>query len=155
MTDAAYTISKLAAEFDITPRTLRFYEDKGLLKPARKGQNRIYSEADRARIAVILRGKRVGFTLDDIRELLELEALAGPRAQMTAVLSRLQERIETLGARRRDIDAAIEELQAGCEWLETKLADREPPEHLKKSARAFEALAKTRLESDLATMGSS
>jgi len=150
-----YSISKLAREFGITPRALRFYEDKGLIKPARRGQNRVYSEADRARVAIILRGKSVGFTLEEIKELLDLEKIEGLKTQMALTLTRLRERIEDLKERRRDIDAAIEELDAGCQWLETRLADREPPDHLKESARAFEALAKARLEADLATMGTS
>ena len=154
MTAQTYSISQLAAEFGITPRALRFYEDRGLLKPARSGQNRVYSAADRARLAIILRGKSVGFTLEEIRELLDLDQLEGLKTQMREAHRRLEQRINDLKQRRKDIDAAIDELKAGCEWLETKLADKEPPEELKRSARAFEALAKARLESDLATMGS-
>jgi len=154
MTRQTYTISQLAAEFEITPRALRFYEDRGLVSPGRAGQNRVYSEADRARVAIILRGKSVGFTLEEIKELLDLERLAGLKPQMQEALRRLEDRIVDLKQRRKDIDAAIKELQAGCEWLETRLADREPPEELKRSARAFEALARARLEADLATMGS-
>lgn len=150
-----FTISQLAREFGITARTLRFYEDKGLLAPARAGMSRVYSLEDRARLAVILRGKRVGFTLGEIKELLDLGALEGQKPQMAETLARLNDRIEALKDRRKDIDASIKELQAGCAWLESKLADREPPESLKQSARAFEALARARLEADLATMGSS
>lgn len=154
MTTQSYSISQLAAEFGITPRALRFYEDRGLLKPGRAGQNRVYSASDRARVAIILRGKSVGFTLEEIKELLDLERLEGLKSQMRETQRRLQQRIEDLKTRRKDIDAAIDELKTGCEWLETRLADREPPEDLKRSARAFEALARARLESDLATMGS-
>jgi DNA-binding transcriptional MerR regulator len=67
-----YTISELAREFQVTPRALRFYEDKGLLSPTRDGLNRVYSVRDRARLKLILQGKSVGFSLSDIREILDL-----------------------------------------------------------------------------------
>lgn len=72
-----YTISELAREFQVTPRALRFYEDKGLLSPTRDGLNRVYSTRDRARLKLILQGKSVGFSLSDIREILDLYTLEG------------------------------------------------------------------------------
>ncbi|WP_421792629.1 MerR family transcriptional regulator [Hyphobacterium sp.] len=143
---AEYSIRDLAAEFGVTARTLRFYEQKGLLNPGRRGASRVYAEADRARLVVILRGKRVGFSLDEIREMLDLEAItAQTPASINAVLSRFSARIEALHDQREDIDAAIEELNAGRTWLEDRLANREPSEEIKHRARAFEALATARM----------
>lgn len=144
--NAVYTIRELAERFDVTPRTLRFYEQKGLLRPERRGAQRLYSAADRARLSLILRGKRVGFSLDAIKEMLEIETLdSRPCAQMQIALVRFKDRIAVLERQRADIDAALGDLKAGCAWLEDRLADREPPEDVKRRARAFEALAQARL----------
>jgi len=144
--DAVFTIRDLAETFDVTPRTLRFYEQKGLLTPNRDGASRVYSAADRARLALILRGRRVGFSLDDIKEMLDLEAIdRSGRAQLEQAVERFRSRIEDLRRQRDDIDAAIDELEAGCTWMTERLADREPPEDVKRRARAFEALAAARL----------
>lgn len=143
---SSFTIRDLAAEFGVTARALRFYEQKGLLTPERRGAQRIYSAADRARLALILRGKRVGFALDEIKEMLDLEAIdSGGRAHLEESVKRFRERIGDLERQREDIDAAIEELEAGCRWMEERLADREPSEDLRKRLRAFEALAEARM----------
>ncbi|MEO1038822.1 MAG: MerR family DNA-binding transcriptional regulator [Pseudomonadota bacterium] len=143
---AEFTIRDLSETFGVTPRALRFYEQKGLLKPSRRGAMRLYSAADRARLALILRGKRVGFSLDEIKEMLEVETLdSRPFDQMQRALERFKARIETLQRQRSDIDAAIDELSAGCHWIQERLADREPPEDIKRRARAFEALAAARI----------
>ncbi|PHR60025.1 MAG: transcriptional regulator [Robiginitomaculum sp.] len=143
-----YSISQLATEFGVTARTLRFYEDKGLLRPTRSGQSRIYSAADRARLRLILRGKRVGFTLDEIREMMDLETLdSGGFIHLNTSLKRFRARIVALQQQRSDIDLSIAELEAGCAWLDARLVDREPSEEIKQNARAFEALALARLES--------
>lgn len=141
-----FTIRDLAAEFDVTARTLRFYEQKGLLNPGRKGASRVYSIADRARLVLILRGKRVGFSLDEIREMLDMEAITtqDPSA-LTDMLERFHDRIDALNSQREDIDAAIAELEAGRTWLEDRLANREPTDEIKHRARAFEALAAARM----------
>ena len=143
---SAFTIRDLAAEFDVTARTLRFYEQKGMLNPGRKGASRVYSITDRARLVLILRGKRVGFSLDEIREMLDMEAITtqNPSA-LTDMLDRFHERIDALNSQRQDIDAAIAELEAGRTWLEDRLANREPTEEIKHRARAFEALAAARM----------
>ncbi len=142
-----YSISELAAEFAVTARALRFYEDKGLLSPSRHGQARVYSAADRARLRLILRGKRVGFSLDEIGEMMNLESMgSGSPLHLNLALKRFGERIDALKQQRRDIDEAIAELETGRAWMQARLADMEPSDELKSRARAFEALARARLE---------
>lgn len=115
-----FSISDLSAEFGITPRALRFYEDEGLISPERRGLARIYSQRDRARLAWILRGKRVGFSLADIRQMIDLYDLGdGRRAQRAITIERCRERITTLQAQRTDIDAAILELEEFIDVIET------------------------------------
>ena len=122
-----FTIRQLCLEFGCTPRALRFYEDKGLLAPARQGLNRIYSYKDRARLQLILRGKRVGLPLAEIREILDLYEVDDTGAQQDArSLRKFQERIVALEAQRLDIDGAIEELKNGCVELEKRLAATRP-----------------------------
>ncbi|MGN6422981.1 MAG: MerR family transcriptional regulator [Asticcacaulis sp.] len=121
-----YSIRQLSKEFDVTARALRFYEDKGLIHPERKGQTRIYSPRDRARLQLILRGKRLGFSLVEIHEILDLYT---PKdhgvAQMRATLVKYRNQIETLKRQREDIDAAIKDMQDGCVWLETQIDELE------------------------------
>ncbi|SEK43507.1 transcriptional regulator, MerR family [Sphingomonas palmae] len=115
-----FSISDLSTEFGITPRALRFYEDEGLISPERRGLARIYSQRDRARLAWILRGKRVGFSLADIRQMIDLYDLGdGRRAQRAITIERCRERIATLQAQRTDIDAAILELEEFVAVIET------------------------------------
>jgi DNA-binding transcriptional MerR regulator len=122
-----FSIRQLCLEFKCTPRALRFYEDKGLLSPARDGMNRVYSYKDRARLQLILRGKRVGLSLHEIGEILALyEVDDGGAAQNAKSLAKFRERIVALEAQRRDIDHAIEELQRGCDTLEKHLAATRP-----------------------------
>jgi DNA-binding transcriptional MerR regulator len=106
-----FTIGDLAAEFGVTARALRFYEDAGLIAPERRGTQRIYAQRDRARLAWILRGKRVGFSLAEIREMIDLYDVGdGRAAQRSLTVERCRERIAALAAQRNDIDAAIDEL---------------------------------------------
>ena len=122
-----FTIRQLCLEFKCTPRALRFYEDKGLLTPARDGMNRVYSYKDRARLQLILRGKRVGLALAAIGEILDLyEMDDGGAAQNAKSLAKFQEQLVSLEAKRRDIDKAISELQDACEKLETHLSKTRP-----------------------------
>ncbi|MBX9795593.1 MerR family DNA-binding transcriptional regulator [Sphingomonas sp.] len=115
----AFSISDLCAEFGVTARALRFYEDEGLIAPERRGTVRIYSHRDRARLAWILRGKRVGFSLAEIRELLDLYDLGDGRAtQRSATIARCQDRIALLESQKRDIDAAIAELTDFIAYIE-------------------------------------
>lgn len=123
----SYSIRQLCLEFKCTPRALRFYEDKGLLSPAREGLNRVYNYKDRARLQLILQGKRVGLSLAEIGEILDLyEVDDGGAAQNAKSLAKFQEQLVALEAKRRDIDKAISELQDACEKLETHLAKTRP-----------------------------
>jgi len=120
----AFTITDLAREFAVTARTLRFYEDEGLLNPERRGTQRLYSRADRARLAWILRGRAVGFSLADIRELLDLYAPGeARRPQLEAALAKSRARIAALGAQRDAIDATIAELEQFCATLTDRMKE--------------------------------
>ncbi|MBB3981833.1 DNA-binding transcriptional MerR regulator [Sphingobium fontiphilum] len=106
-----YSISDLSEEFGVTARALRFYEDEGLIAPERQGLSRIYSRRDRARLAWILRGKRVGFSLSDIREMIDLyDADEEHEAQRRVTVEKCRARIALLEQQKQDIDAAIAEL---------------------------------------------
>ena len=142
--DRTYTISELAREFAVTPRALRFYEDKGLLTPRRDGMNRVYSHRDRGRLQMILRGKRVGLSLLEIKEILDLYKV-DQRAQAQTMLKRFKLRIVALEAQREDVDAAIEMLHDYIGQLEQVLAKPATPAAVG-AARAFEQEAKKRLE---------
>lgn len=143
-TERTYTISQLAREFEVTPRALRFYEDKGLLTPRRDGMNRVYSHRDRAKLQLILRGKRVGLSLIEIKEILDLYKV-DQRAQAQTALKKYQARIVALEAQREDIDAAIETLTDSIAKLERFLA-KPASSTAMANARAFEQEAKKRLE---------
>jgi DNA-binding transcriptional MerR regulator len=120
----AFSITDLSREFGVTSRTLRFYEDEGLLHPERRGSSRLYSRADRARLAWILRGRAVGFSLADIRELLDLYA-PGParRGQLEATLEKSRARINALMAQREAIDLTIAELEHFCDSITDRMKD--------------------------------
>ncbi|THD58253.1 MerR family DNA-binding transcriptional regulator [Phenylobacterium sp.] len=122
-----FTIRQLCQEFKCTPRALRFYEDKGLLSPARDGMNRVYSYRDRARVQLILQGKRVGLALAEIGEILDLYEVDDGGAQQAAKsLRKFQERIVALEQQRIDVDEQIRTLKAGCEAMEKRLAETRP-----------------------------
>jgi DNA-binding transcriptional MerR regulator len=121
--ERTFTIRQLCLEFKCTPRALRFYEDKGLLSPSRQGLNRIYAYQDRARLQLILRGKRVGLSLAEIREILQLyDKGDGGAKQNAKALTKFKERIVALEAKRRDVDEAIAELRDACARMEAFLA---------------------------------
>ena len=110
---AEFSISDLAREFDVTPRAIRFYEDQGLLAPRRDGQRRIYTPRDRTRLKLTLRGKRLGLTLSEIRELIDMyEPGRDERPQLERFLSVLESHKASLLQQRADIEAQLSELQA-------------------------------------------
>jgi DNA-binding transcriptional MerR regulator len=113
-----FTISDLAREFSISTRTIRFYEEKGFINPQRDGQRRIYSAADRARIRLILRGKRIGFTLAESMEIIEMYQPGQSDAQqLDSLLERIAERRTTLQQQRQDLEdmlSALDEVEALC-----------------------------------------
>ena len=107
----AYSISDLAQEFNLTTRAIRFYEDEGLLQPGRSGRRRVYSARDRVRLKLSLRGKRLGFSLSDVRAIIEMYDLdAGETGQLRYFLNQIQERREALKQQRSDIDLTLREL---------------------------------------------
>lgn len=123
----SYTITDLAEEFEVTSRTIRFYEDKGLISPAREGTTRIYSRSDRGRLKIILRGRRLGFSLQDIKKMMDMYSPEGEATeQLNYTLQKCKEQLSKLVVQRQDIDEAISELEDGIAELEAHLASNEP-----------------------------
>ena len=141
MNETTYTITELAREFGVTTRAIRFYEDHGLLAPRRMGRNRVYAIRDRVRLKLTLRGKRLGLSLSEIRELIDMyDAATDEKAQLHRFLEVLDKRRTSLEQQREDIEAVlaeIAELERQCRDI---LAGRQPAE--KKSAGAHKSLAK-------------
>ena len=106
-----WSIAQLAAEYDVTLRTIRFYEDRGLLTPERRGTVRVYHPRDRVRLGLILRGKRLGFSLDEIATIVDMyDAEPGEEGQLVYLLNQIGTRRAELEQRRRDIDETLREL---------------------------------------------
>ena len=110
MSEQTYTIAELAREFDITPRTIRHYEDQGLLSPARAGVQRVYDKRDRTRLKLTLRGKRLGLSLAEIRELIDMYDTAPESSQLSRFLEVLARRRAMLAQQREDIAAVLTEI---------------------------------------------
>ena len=122
MTDAM-TIRQMCTCFGVTPRTLRFYEQKELLFPIREGTRRLFTRRDRARLTLILRGKRFGFALEDIRELLDMYDRDGRHeAQLTRTCAIARDRLAVMEQQRTDLNEAIAELKDQLAWAEGVLA---------------------------------
>jgi DNA-binding transcriptional MerR regulator len=120
-----FTIRDLTKEFDVSARTLRFYEEKGLLDPTRRGEQRLYSRRDRARLAYVLAGKTVGFSLEEVREMLDLYDLGdGQVTQLKVALKKFAERIERLKRQKADIDRVVAELTRASDAMKAKLVAR-------------------------------
>ena len=122
----SFTIGDLSREFGVTLRTLRFYEDKQLLNPKRQGLNRLYSRRDRARLKLVLMGKKVGFSLTEIKEMLDLYDLKdGQVTQLKVALEKFGRQIALLRQQKQDIEQAIDELTRTMEVVSGMLRDRE------------------------------
>jgi DNA-binding transcriptional MerR regulator len=132
---ATYTISDLAREFGVTTRTIRFYEDQGLLSPAREGTNRVFSNRDRVRLKLALRGKRLGFSLAEIRELFELyDVSRDERKQLEEFLARLNRRRAHLEQQREDIEVMLNEIDFFANQCRRLLKDKPGGEASKSAA---------------------
>jgi len=120
-----YTITELAHEFDITPRAIRFYEDMGLLAPARAGRTRVYTQRDRTRLKLTLRGKRLGLALQEVKQLVDMyDSPADTTPQLQAFLAVLAEHRRLLERQREDIDATLQEITQHEARSRKMLADR-------------------------------
>lgn len=124
---ARFTITELAEHFGITTRTIRYYEDEGMLLPGRQGQNRVYAKSDYARLSWILRGKRAGFSLSEIREMLDLYDIGdGRERQREVTLKYCYAKIAALKEQRADIDFLIEQLEHFCVMLNRTANVKQP-----------------------------
>lgn len=122
-TDETMTIRQMCDAFEVTPRTLRFYEAKELLFPIREGQKRLFTKRDRARLKLILRGKRFGFSLEEIRQLLELYDIGDQQqTQLERTFEIARERLRDMEAQRDELNEAIADLREQLSWGEKVLA---------------------------------
>ena len=120
-----FTITELAQEFDITPRAIRFYEDVGLLEPSRAGRNRVYTQRDRTRLKLTLRGKRLGLSLQDVKRLVDMyDSPSDTAQQLQAFMAVLQEHRRQLEQQRDDIQVTLEELSQHEERCRRLLAEQ-------------------------------
>ena len=120
-----FTIGELAREFDITPRTIRFYEDQGLLAPRREGQRRIYAQSDRTRLKLTLRGKRLGLSLSEIRELVDMyEPGRDDRPQLERFLALLESHRAMLEQQRADLESQLAEIEVFEKRIRKRLGAR-------------------------------
>ncbi len=125
MNDQTYTIGEMCEAFSVTPRTLRFYESKELLYPQRLGQKRLFTKRDRARLKLILQGKRFGFSLEEIRQLLELYNIDDQQTtQLTRTFELGIERLAAMKAQRDELNNAIDDLNEQLVWVEDALNQR-------------------------------
>ncbi len=125
MDSRTFTIRQLTKEFSVSARTLRFYEEEKLIAPGRRGQTRIYSARDHARVILILRGRRMGFSLSEIRAFLDLYNPESDMKQLLMAKKKFEERIASFERQKRDIDATVAELKATLAEVEDHLAARQ------------------------------
>ncbi len=119
-----YTITEITREFDISTRTLRFYEDEGLINPVRRGRTRLFRPSDRHLIKQILRGKRLGFSIAEIRDIIQMyREPPGEAGQLKTIISRIEERREELRQKRRDLEETLAELDRSEESCLERLAE--------------------------------
>ena len=124
MTEPTMTIREMCEEFNVTARTLRFYEAKELLFPHREGQKRLYGKRDRVRLKLILRGKRFGFSLEEIRQLLDLYYMeGGQETQLRETYALSEKHLANMQAQRAELDDAINELKIQMEWGQARLKE--------------------------------
>jgi len=123
MSTEMMTIREMCEAFDVTPRTLRFYEAKELLAPVREGQKRLFTKRDRARLKLILRGKRFGFSLEEIRQLLDMYDMEGQQqVQLEKTFELAKSQLANMKDQRAELDATIAELEEQLEWGAKTLA---------------------------------
>jgi DNA-binding transcriptional MerR regulator len=122
MNETTYTITELAREFDLTPRAIRYYEDQGLITPGRAGMQRVYTKRDRTRLKLTLRGRRLGLSLAEIRELIDMYDTATESTQLNRLLEVLADRRARLEQQREDIDAVLAEVDAIEQLCRTTLS---------------------------------
>ena len=128
MTNDQMTIREMCDAYDVTPRTLRFYESKELLFPARLGQKRLFTKRDRARLKLILRGKRFGFSLEEIRQLLDLYHVGDQQqTQLARTCEVARDRLNDMQRRHAELGAAIDDLKNQLQWDEQVVASLETP----------------------------
>ncbi|KIN61950.1 Transcriptional regulator, MerR family [Sulfitobacter noctilucicola] len=128
MTSDMMTIRQMCDAFEVTPRTLRFYEAKELLFPERQGQKRLFTRRDRARLKLILRGKRFGFSLEEIRQLLDLYHMGDQQqTQITRALDIARDRLADMENQRKELDAAIDDLKEQLKWGEKMITSIRQP----------------------------
>ncbi len=131
-----FGIAEVAREFEVTPRTIRFYEAEGLLAPLRDGQRRVYRPRDRTRLRLILRGRRLGFALADVREIVDLyDAPSGEAGQLAYLLDEIAAHQAQLEAKRRDIDASLDDLDGVAANCRARLAELDKTGKARKRAR--------------------
>jgi DNA-binding transcriptional MerR regulator len=119
-----YTITELTREFDISTRTIRFYEDEGLIAPIRRGRTRLFRQSDRQLLKMILRGKRLGFSIAEIREIMQMyKTPPGEAGQLRAIVRRVSEKRRELEQKRHDIDELLAELDNAEEACLTRMAE--------------------------------
>ncbi|EED30757.1 transcriptional Regulator, MerR family [gamma proteobacterium NOR5-3] len=133
-TQKHYSITELSREFDISTRTIRFYEERGFIQPLRSGQRRIYSAADRARIRLILRGKRIGLSLAESVEIIDMyQPGESDSAQLASLLARVEKRRAALEQQRKDLDdmlTALDEVEELCRKAQQKQQTKQSQEAL-------------------------